>query len=92
MNKPYFETVRDEYVRLARAFYNHAVGADFETADPAQYIARGDEARNLARETWTTTTRQERALGGARARAELNTPEGIEKRDRIVASLMKGQS
>jgi hypothetical protein len=89
--KPYFETVRDVYVTAARSLYKAAIEADFETADPGQYLARANEMRNLALETWPLTTRQEMDLGRLRAQAELNTPEGREHRDRIVAKL-RGQS
>ena len=85
--KPYFETVRDLYVKLACDFYKLAAEADFETGDPAAYLNRGRNAETKAHEAWPVTTRQDRRLGSLKAQAELNTREGRELRDRIIAQL-----
>lgn len=85
--KPYFESVRDVYVSAAAELYKLAVGADFETADPVQFLAQGNEMRNRALETWTLTSRQESRLAGLKARAELNTTEGQAHKQRILDKL-----
>ena len=76
MKRPYFESVRDVYVRTAGDLFKLAAVADPETADPEQFIARGREALNQAHETWPLTVRQDRYLYRLLARAEANTSEG----------------
>lgn len=85
--RPYFESVRDVYVRSARELYRLGAAADAETADPGQYLGRGDQMRSLAQATWTLTTRQENDLYRLRCRCEDNTPEGRAKAERVREAL-----
>lgn len=87
MQRPYFESVRDVYIKAASDLYKLAATADPETADPEQFLARGDELRNKAHETWPLSVRQDRRLYMLRGKAQANTREGRELRDRIIAKL-----
>ena len=85
MQRPYFESVRDVYIKAASDLYKLAATADPETADPEQFLARGDELRNKAHETWPLSVRQDRRLYMLRAKGYANTREGRDKADRIRA-------
>lgn len=85
MQRPYFESVRDVYIKAASDLYKLAATADPETADPENFLARGDELRNKAHETWPLSVRQDRRLYMLRAQGEANTREGRAKADRIRA-------
>jgi hypothetical protein len=87
---PYFESVRDVFVRAACEFYKLAADADFETADAEGYIRHGRTAERQAHEMWPVTVRQDRRMSSLRAKAEINTPEGRELRDRIIKKLAAG--
>lgn len=87
MKRPYFESVRDVYIKAAGELYKLAAVADTETADPDQFLARGDELRNKAHETWPLSVRQDRRLYMLRARGEANTREGQAKAARLRDAL-----
>jgi hypothetical protein len=82
--RPYFEAVTQVYYDAACKLYQLAAGADFDCDDPAAFIARANEMNAKAGETWTMTTRQVRRLAMLKARAELNTPDGLAHRQRII--------
>jgi hypothetical protein len=88
--RPYFESVAAVYYRAACELYQLAADADYETVEPASFIARADKLNREAGETWTLTTRQQRRLAMLKARAELNTPEGRAFRQRIIDSVSGG--